>query len=133
MVGMRSDTQTITIDAPRADVFVFLADAMNLPRWAPNFAGAVRPDGQGWIVEQGGSEVRLRLEVDAELGTVDLHVTSPDGRTRTVFGRVLPNAAGSELLLTMFHSDSRTEADIARQRAEVAGELGLVKAICERR
>jgi hypothetical protein len=133
MVGMRSDTQSITIDAARADVVAFLADARNLPRWAPNFAGAVRPDGDGWIVEQGGSEVRLRLQVDAGLGTVDLHVTPPDGRTRTVFGRVLPNAAGAEFLLTMFHSDSRTEDDIARQKAEVAGELGLVKTICERR
>ena len=128
---MRSDTQTITIEAPRANVFAFLADAANLPRWAPNFATAVRPDGEGWIVEQGGSEVRLRLEASAELGTVDLHVTPPDGRTRTVFGRVLPNAGGAEFLFTMFHSDSRSDADIARQNAEVREELRLVKALCE--
>jgi hypothetical protein len=131
MVGMRSDTQTITIDAPRADVFAFVADATNLPRWAPNFATTVRPDGDGWIVGQGGSEVRLRLEAAAELGTVDLHVTPPDGRTRTVYGRVLPNAAGAEFLFTMFHSDSRTDADIARQNAEVADELRRVKTLCE--
>ena len=130
---MRSNTQTITIDAPRADVLAFLADASNLPRWAPNFAAAVRPDGDGWIVEQGGSEVRLRLEVSLELGTVDLHVTPPDGRTRTVFGRVLSNAAGAEFLFTMFHSDSRTDADIARQNAEVEEELRRVKALCEPR
>jgi len=128
---MRSDTQTITIEAPRANVFAFLADAANLPRWAPNFATAVRPDGDGWIVEQGGSEVRLRLEASAELGTVDLHVTPPDGRTRTVFGRVLPNAGGAEFLFTMFHSDSRSDADIARQSAEVREELRLVKTLCE--
>ena len=131
MVGMRSDTQTITIDAPRSDVFAFLADAANLPRWAPNFATTVRPDGDGWIVEQGASEVRLRLEASVELGTLDLHVTPPDGRTRTVYGRVLPNAAGAELLFTMFHSDSRTDADIARQNAEVADELRRVKTLCE--
>ena len=131
MGGMRSDTQTITIEAPRANVFAFLADAANLPRWAPNFATAVRPDGDGWIVEQGGSEVRLRLEASAELGTVDLHVTPPDGRTRTAFGRVLPNAGGAEFLFTMFHSDSRSDADIARQSAEVREELRLVKTLCE--
>jgi hypothetical protein len=131
MIGMRSDTQTITIDAPRADVLAFLADAGNLPRWAPNFAPTVRPDGDAWIVGQGGSEVRLRLEVSAELGTVDLHVTPPDGRTRTVYGRVLPNAAGAEFLFTMFHSDSRTDVDIARQNAEVADELRRVKTLCE--
>lgn len=131
MVGMRSDTQTITIDAPHADVFAFLADAKNLPRWAPNFATTVRPDGDAWIVGQGASEVRLRLEVSADLGTVDIHVTPPDGRTRAVYGRVLPNAAGAEFLFTMFHSDSRSDADIARQNAEVADELQRVKALCE--
>jgi len=131
MAPMRSDTQTITIDAPPAAVLAFLADATNLPRWASNFAGAVRPDGDGWIVESGGGEARLRLAVNAEVGTVDLHVTPADGRERSVFGRVLPNAAGAEFLFTLFHSDSRTEADVARAAAGVRVELNALKALCE--
>lgn len=130
---MRSDTRTITIDAPRTDVLEFLADASNLPRWAPNFATAVRPDGDGWIVESGAGEARLRLAVDTELGTVDLHVTPADGRERSVFGRVLPNGPGAEFLFTLFHSDSRTDADIARANAEVGEELRRLKAFCEGR
>ena len=128
---MRSDTRTITIDAPPADVVAFLADATNLPRWATNFASAVRPDGGGWIVEAGGGEARLRLAVNAELGTVDLHITPPDGRERSVYGRVLPNAGGAEYLFTLFHSDSRTDADIARAGAEVQEELRRLKELCE--
>lgn len=133
MSPMRSDTQTITIDTPPAGVLAFLADATNLPRWASNFATAVRPDGDGWIVESGGGEARLRVAVNAEVGTVDLHVTPPDGRERSVYGRVLANAGGAEFLLTLFHSDRRTDADIARATAEVRDELQALKALCEAR
>jgi hypothetical protein len=130
---MRSDTQTITIDAPPADVLAFLGDGANLPRWAPNFAGAVRPDGDRWIVENPGGELRVRLAVDADLGTFDLFFTPADGRERSIFGRVLPNAGGAEFLFTLFHSDSRSEEDVARANAEVGEELRRLKAFCEAR
>ena len=132
MSAMRSDTQTITIDAPRADVFAFLADANNLPRWAPNFASAVRPDGDGWIAEAGGGvEFRVRVAVDADLGTVDIYFTPADGRERSIFGRVLPNGDGAEFLFTLFHSDRRTADDVARANAEVGEELRRLKGCCE--
>lgn len=128
---MRSDTRTITIDAPRADVLAFLADGANLPRWAPNFATAVRRDGDDWIVENPGGELRVRLAVDRGLGTFDLHFTPADGRERSIFGRVLPNGGGSEFLFTLFHSDSRSDEDVARANAEVGEELRRLKAFCE--
>jgi hypothetical protein len=128
---MRSDTQTVTVDAPRADVLAFLADARNLPRWAPNFATSVRPDGDGWVVDQDGVELRLRMAVSPELGTVDLHVSTPGGAGRAAFGRVLPNGNGAEFLFTLFHPDSRSDDDVARQSAEVTQELRRVKALCE--
>src|SRR5262249_25890290 len=130
---MRSATHTITIDAPRDDVFAFLADGANLPRWAPNFATAVRPDGDGWIVDQGTGELRVALPANRELGTIDLVITLPSGARRAVYLRVLPNGDGAEFLFTLFHSDSRSDDDVARQNAEVAEELRRAKALCESR
>lgn len=131
--AMRSDTHSITIDAPRDDVLAFVADGANLPRWAPNFASAIRPDGDGWIVGSGDAEIRLDIPVHRELGTVDLHITLPNGGRRAVYLRVLPNAGGAEVLFTAFHSDSRTDEDIARQNAEIEDELRLLKSLCESR
>lgn len=50
---MRSDTQTVTIEASPRDVVAFVADGGNLPRWAIGFAKAVRPDGDRWVVTTG--------------------------------------------------------------------------------
>ena len=41
-----SDTQTIGIDAPRDVVLDLVADPAELPRWAPDFARAIRPEGE---------------------------------------------------------------------------------------
>ena len=131
MEPMRSHTHTITIDASRDHVLDVLADATNLPAWAPNFASAIRPDGDGWIVGEGAGEIRLELPVDRELGTTDLLLTLPDGRRRAVYMRTLPNGDGAEVLFTLFHSDSRSDDDVARQNAEVAEELRRLKALCE--
>jgi Polyketide cyclase / dehydrase and lipid transport len=130
---VRSDTRTITIGAPRDDVFAFLADPTNLPSWAPAFASAVHRDGDDWIVVQGPIELRLRVAADLERGTVDLHVTPPDGTSRTAYGRVLPNGDGAEYLFTLFHSDSRSDEQVARQAAEMEEELRRVKTLCELR
>jgi hypothetical protein len=133
MDPMRSHTHTITVDAPRDDVLAFIADGTNLPRWAPNFATAVRPDGDGWIVGEGTGEIRVEIPVNHELGTTDLHLTLPGGDRRVVHLRVLPNGTGAEVLFTLFHSDSRSDDDVERQNSEVAEELRRLKVLCEAR
>ena len=50
---MRSDTQTVTIDADPKDVLAFVANPENLPRWAIGFAKSVRRDAGHWLVTTG--------------------------------------------------------------------------------
>jgi uncharacterized protein YndB with AHSA1/START domain len=47
---MRADTKAISIDADPRKVFEFVANPVQLPRWAVGFARAVRRDGDGWVV-----------------------------------------------------------------------------------
>jgi len=49
-VQMRSDTQGVRIAAAPEEVWAFVADGANLPRWAIGFAKSVRPDRSGWTV-----------------------------------------------------------------------------------
>lgn len=53
----RSNTHTVSIAASAAEVFAFVADLENLPRWAVGFCKAIRRDldrAGGWIATTGG-------------------------------------------------------------------------------
>ena len=104
----RSDTQAISIDAPAADVFGFVADPYNLPQCAPGFARSVRPDGDDWIVTSDGGEARVHIRVSRELGTVDFLAAGPfPGVEMGGFSRVIQNGEGSEYLFTLLLAEDR--------------------------
>ena len=125
----RAETRSISIQAPPDAVLDFVGDARTLPRWAPAFARAVRPDGEHWLVDTGAEERRIALRVSRERGTVDI-VAAADPRVG-VFTRVLGNGEGSEYLFTQFFADGTSEEAVARQVAVVEGELRTVRDACE--
>jgi hypothetical protein len=129
----RSDTQTISIDAPPATVVALLTDASEFPRWAAGFARAVRVDGDDWIVDTGDAEVRLHVRVSDEHGTVDyLLADALPGAEIGAFSRVIPNGRGCEFIFTQFLADDLRDTDLEDQKAVVAVELQTVRALCER-
>lgn len=129
----RSDTQSITIDAPREAVLDFVSDPTAFPRWASGFARAVHVDGRDWLVDTGEGEVRLRVLVSRDLGTVDWLVAAalPDAEIGS-FARVVPNGRGCEFIFTRFFPDAMSDREIDDERAVVAIELQTVRALCER-
>ncbi len=126
---MRIETRSIAIAASPAAVFSYVADARNLPDWAPAFADAVRPEGERWIVTGGGDEFPMVVHASAEHGTVDL--LAADDRTRGAFTRVLPHGEGAAYQFTLFFPEDTEEAAVERQMATVEQELEAVRAGCE--
>lgn len=130
----RAHTQTISIDAPTDVVFDLVADPLSLPRWAPGFARAVRPEGDDWIVETDDGELRIRVRVSPEQRTVDYLATAlPAGVEVGAFTRVVPNGRGSAYAYTQFFPAAMSREEVARQKAVIADELRTVQALCERR
>jgi hypothetical protein len=125
----RCETRSISIQAPPAAVLDFVGDARALPRWAPAFARAVRPDGAHWLVDTGAGERRIDLRVSRGRGTVDIVSATDPGRG--VFTRVLPNGEGSEYLFTQVFPEAMSAGDVERQLAVVESELETVREVCE--
>lgn len=125
----RAETRSISIAASPADVFAFVADAYNLPRWAPAFAAAVRRDGENWTVTSGDAEFTIAVRSSPECGTVDL--VSAINPNLGAFTRVLPNTDGSEYLFTLFFPEGTPERDVAAQMATVEEEVRAVRRFAE--
>jgi hypothetical protein len=123
----QSITETISIEAPPQAVLDVVGDPLNLPRWAPGFARAVRADGDGWLVDTGEGELRRHIPVSREHGTVDF-LAAPGAR-RGLFTRVVANGDGSELAFPFVLPDG---ADPDAFRTTLTGELEAVKRLCER-
>jgi hypothetical protein len=129
---LKSATQSISIDAAPEVVVGFVADAENLPLWAPAFAQRVQRDGEHWIVDSPGARLRIEVRASHDVGTVDFvrAGVAPD-RATGAFSRVVPNGRGSEYVFTRFFGDDVAGEDIAREMAVVAQELESVRTRCD--
>jgi hypothetical protein len=126
---LTSATQSISIAAPPAVVLAIVGDPTRLPEWAPDFARAVYRDGDDWAVDTGAGELRIRVRVSRELGTVDfLAADVADGVDVGAFSRVVPNGTGSEYSFTQFIAPGD---DLGERSEVVASELEALRALCE--
>jgi hypothetical protein len=128
---MRTDTQSITIQARPKDVVAFVGDGQNLPRWAIGFAKSVRPGHGGWIVTTGKGEVPTSIAVDNATGAVDFRMEPAPGAEATAYARVVPNEDGSEFLFTQMQQPGIPEEVFEQLVAAVAHELVALKALVE--
>ena len=125
----RSETRSIAIDAPPEEVHRFVADATNIPRWAPAFATAIRPSDKNWVVTTECGEAEIVLASNPQSRTLD--ILSADDRTRGAFARVISNGPGSEVLFTLFFEPGTPEQAVAAQMSVVDGELASIKQLTQ--
>jgi hypothetical protein len=128
---VRTDTQSITINARPRDVLAFVGDGENLPRWAIGFARSVRPRNGGWVVTTGQGEVPTAIAVDEATGTVDFRMEPAEGVEATAYGRVVPNAGGSEFVFTQMQQPGVPDELFEQLVAAVGHELSVLKAVVE--
>jgi hypothetical protein len=70
---MESRTVTTVLDAPKDDVFAYLAEIENLPRWATEFARELkREDGKTKVVN-GLGEFFFEIDADPGTGVIDMY------------------------------------------------------------
>lgn len=131
---MRSDTQSINLDGRTADIFAFLANPENLPRWAVGFCHAIRRDGETrWIVETGACEIPVRYVTNAECGTIDFHMEPTPGAEFVAYSRLLSNGEGAEYVFTQFQGPGVSDEVFDHQVMALKEELRVLQSICRAR
>jgi hypothetical protein len=108
---MRSETLTAVLAAPRKEVFAYLADIENLPKWATEFARELKREKGDYKVANNLGEFYFEIRADESTGVIDMlagptkeelalfptrAVELPGGRTAYTFtmfqGPAMPNA-----------------------------------------
>ena len=123
-------TLSVSIAAPAADVYAFIADPRRLPEWATGLGSTPTPVPDGaWRVETPAGPMRVVFALANEFGVVD-HVVTPltrEGPAVDVPLRVVPNGTGSEVMITLFQQPGMSDAQYAADAALVQADLGRLK------
>lgn len=122
---------SVHIERPVHDVYAFVADPANLPRWAPGLGGAVVEEGGRWFVETAAGRAQITFAAPNELGVLDHDVVTPTGETVHVPLRALADGAGSEVVFTLRRQPGMSDADLERDAAAVRRDLATLKEVLE--
>ena len=124
---MRSATVTTVLDASPQDVFAYIADIENLPRWATEFARELKREGEHHKVVNGLGEFFFEIRSDPATGVIDMFagptrdqmavfptraVSLPDGRTAYSFTMIQAPDMPDELFEAQHQSLQREFANI---------------------
>lgn len=122
-------TLSVSIDRRPEEVYAFVSDPANLPRWS--FITSISREGDRWIASSpdGTSEIRF-VEANA-LGVLDHTVrVSPELELYSPM-RVIANGTGSEVLFTLFRIESMSDEAFERDAATVKRDLERLKQLLE--
>jgi hypothetical protein len=105
------ETRLISISIARRpqDVYDFVSDPENLPRWASGLGTSIKNINGEWVAETSNGPVKVRFAPRNQLGVLDHYVTLPTGMVFYVPMRVVPNGNGSELIFTLFRQPGMTD------------------------
>jgi carbon monoxide dehydrogenase subunit G len=123
-------TLHVSIAAPIAVVYAFIADPRRLPQWATGLGATPTPLPDGaWRVETPAGPMRVAFAPPNDFGVVDHVVTSltSGGPAVDVPLRVVPNGSGSEVLLTLFQQPGMSDAQYAADATLVQADLARLK------
>lgn len=122
---------SVYIDRPVAQVYEYVSDPANLPRWAPGLGGSVVEVDGAWYVETPEGRARVTFAPDNEYGVLDHDVLTPSGEAVHVPLRAIADGDGCEVVFTVRRAPWMTDADFERDAAQVRHDLALLKEILE--
>ncbi len=130
---MRSESRHLSeyIDRPVPQVYAFVSDPANLPRWAPGLGSSVVQLDGNWFVETSEGRARVTFAPENGLGVLDHEVLTPSGERVYVPLRAIADGDGCEVVFTLRRAPGMTDAEFERDTALVNGDLALLKEILE--
>jgi hypothetical protein len=111
----------MTIERPPLDVYNFIFDTKNLPKWASGLAST-----------PSGAAVKVRFVERNKYGVLDHYVSVGSGPEVYMPMRVFPNGDGSELLITVFRQPGVTEEKFVDDTQWVRRDLEALRDFLEK-
>jgi hypothetical protein len=130
------EVQGIEIQASRNQVFEFVRQPGNLPKWARAFV-AVDDDRARLETPSGAIDITLKTSANADAGSVDWRLEFPDGGIGIAHSRVTETTRGTSIYSFVLHAPpvalEAIEGALHAQSATLRTELATLKSLLEDR
>ena len=121
---MRSETVTTVLPAPKGEVFAYLAEIENLPRWATEFARELKVENGRHKVVNGLGEFFFAMEADEATGVIDMRAGPTESEMALFPTRVVELPDGrSAFTFTMFQGPGSSDDLFESQHASLVREF----------
>ena len=126
---MINRTVTAVLDTPREEVFAFLSNVDNLPKWATDFAQELKyEDGQAKVVN-GLGEFYVRIDADAKTGVIDMYAGPSEAELALFHTRVVAlGDSKSAYSFTMFKAPGMPDELFESQYESLRREFDNIRA-----
>jgi len=127
------ETRIISVSIARdpREVYAFVSNPANLPRWASGIGSSIEQIKGEWIAQTPNGPVKVRFAPRNDLGVLDHYVTVAPGVEIYIPMRVVPNGSGSELIFTLFRQPDMTDEKFREDADWVLRDLTRLKDIFE--
>ena len=121
---MRSETVTTIVDARPHEVFDYISDIENLPKWATEFARQLKRDGDDYKVVNGLGEFFFEIRADERTGVIDM-LAGPEADELALFPTrvVALGRDHSAFTFTMFQGPGQSDELFESQYASLLREF----------
>ena len=126
---LKARTLAVSIDCAPEQVYDFVSDPRNLPRWS--FFESVTKAGDQWVADTRDGPVGFRFVEANELGVLDHYVKLGSGLEIYLPMRVILNGEGSEVLFTLFQAPDMSDGAFAEDAKQVERDLATLKVVLE--
>ena len=124
---------SISINIKPAEVYSFLCEPTNLPKWAYGLSQSnMKKEGEYWVTESPMGKVKVKFCEKNSMGVVDHDVVLPSGEVNHNPFRVVRNGEGSEVIFTLYRLPKMSENDFKRDTEFVISDLQRLKTVLEK-
>ena len=113
------------------DVYRFLSDPENMPKWAKGLGQSLRRAGDAWTAETAAGPVKVRFTELNPFRVADHYVTPSSGPEMHMPVRVLAHQGGSEVVFTLFPQPGMTAETFEADARQVRQDLASLKNLLE--
>ena len=123
---------SVSIDRPPNEVYAFVSNPENLPKWATGLGNSIKKVNGEWIADSPMGKVKVKFAEENKFGVLDHEVTLEPGVKINNPMRVIANGKGSEVFFTLIREPGTSDEKFEKDAAWVEKDLKILKGLLEK-